>query len=360
MDPSSNNFSGELLSKILSQDKNYAHVLDLLNDGILLVNGAGTIEYANKTFCELSEFDVQSLNGKIITNLLRNVSDDPLLQGAERNFYLKTHSNRNKLVSSKQFVVNSENGDFTIYILKDFTEQKKVEDALEQKNKELNTFIYKVSHDLKGPLTSVIGLINIAKDESKEEVALNYFNLIEKCTQRLDIVLIDLLEVTRLQIGQVEEEHFKMSELMEDVLSNLNEVDNSEIEQVEIKADFPKDLVLYTDKNILTSVIRNLVNNSIKYRKRNIEKPSVKIEVVCDDMIHIKVSDNGIGIEAALHDRVFEMFYRASAYSKGSGLGLYIVKIAVQKLQGTFSIHSAYNEGTSIKINLPINPPQID
>jgi len=352
-----NDFSSILLGNILAQEKNHSPILDLLNDGIILVNRTGSIVYANKTFRELSEFDLHSLKGKTISDLIRNVSDDPMLQGAERSYYLKTHSNRNKLVSSKQVIVNSENGEFIVYILKDFTDQKKVEDALEQKNKELNTFIYKVSHDLKGPLTSVIGLINIAKDETKEDVALNYFNLIEKCTQRLDIVLIDLLEVTRLQIGQVEEGYFTMKELMEEVLSNLNEVDNSEIEQVEIKADFPEDLILFTDKNILTSVVRNLINNSIKYRKRNIENPFVKVEVFCDDMIRLKVSDNGIGIEAALHDRVFEMFYRASAYSKGSGLGLYIVKIAAQKLHGTFSIHSAYNEGTAIKINIPISQP---
>jgi signal transduction histidine kinase len=116
----------------------------------------------------------------------------------------------------------------------------------------------------------------------------------------------------------------------------------------------PDDLAWITDKTRLQIVFFNLISNAIQYQDKF--KPTSYIRISCsrtNNQLLLQIEDNGIGIEQAYQDKVFDMFYRATVNSKGSGLGLYIVKEAVEKLGGTISLRSTHGEGTSFTLSLP-------
>lgn len=347
---------------LLPIKQNLFTLFDSVYDAILYTDSNDKILYSNSSFSTLTGLDRDKIKDQSFNEIFQllplkekegSINASPLHKKGEF-LLLKINNGEKRWVECNKVKVSDDK--FTkegfIYFFRDFSELKKTESALEQKNKDLNTFIYKVSHDLKGPLTSVIGLIHIAKEESNDQNVLNYLDLIEKCTQRLDVVLIDLLEVTRLEIGQVEVSTFDTYELIQEVIEKIGETED--LAGFEFRIEVANDFKINNDRNLIYFILRNLIINGFKYRKRNIGNPFVVIEVTSSDKnTIIKITDNGLGVEKELHERIFEMFYRASPFSKGSGLGLYIVKTAVNKLNGSFEINSTPNEGTSIKILLP-------
>ena len=122
-----------------------------------------------------------------------------------------------------------------------------------------------------------------------------------------------------------------------------------------LQDDMPASPPVAIDKTRLQIVLFNLMSNAIQYRNPQIQNPYIRIDSKCfDDRLWLQIEDNGIGIDQLYQAKVFDMFYRASENSKGSGLGLYIVKEAVEKLSGTIVLHSVLGEGTQFTLELPI------
>jgi signal transduction histidine kinase len=122
--------------------------------------------------------------------------------------------------------------------------------------------------------------------------------------------------------------------------------------EVNFVKELPKDFEIVSDQLLLQSVLQNLIHNAINYR--GAEAPWIKITArKNDDAVEIEVADNGLGIPPDIKDKVFNMFYRGHPDSSGSGLGLFIVKNAVDKLQGHISFDSKLNIGTCFKVTLP-------
>ena len=232
-------------------------------------------------------------------------------------------------------------------------EHIKTAEALKVSNRELDHFVYRASHDLKGPLASMMGLVNIAGMElSDNEVAMRYLGLMDKASKRLDSILIDLIEATQVKQHQVEYTEVNVTEFANNIIANLKHLPNYGNAQIDLEID--TQLVINSDEKLLGSILHNFLANSVRYRDMSKDHQEVKLNVkLQDNEIIVSVSDNGIGIPKEVQHRVFDMFYRGTNQSGGSGLGLYIVRIAVEKLAGQLSLESTEGEGTTFTAKFP-------
>jgi len=243
--------------------------------------------------------------------------------------------------------------------LKDITDLKRSELKLIEKNKdlqkvnnELDSFVYRVSHDLRAPLTSILGLIELIKSEDDPNTIKTYIDLQEKSVRKLDNFIQDIINISRnarqdLSIDRINFEEILDQVFEENQYSNLsNKIENRL--SLNIKDSF------YSDMRRIKIIFNNLISNSIKYTNPYCSNPFVGIDIkVNANEAIIEIIDNGIGIEKQHIGKIFNMFYRADQNKSGSGLGLYIVRETVDKLKGNISVTSNVNVGTNFKIILP-------
>ncbi|OFY84960.1 MAG: hypothetical protein A3F72_18430 [Bacteroidetes bacterium RIFCSPLOWO2_12_FULL_35_15] len=237
---------------------------------------------------------------------------------------------------------------------RDNTSRKKTEQQLYYKVNELNTFMYKATHDLRSPLASVIGLVKLAKDITVEPELKQYFNMIDTSVNRMDKLLIDLFNIVNVTQGKLNISVIDFETMVDEIIDSLSNRPNfSEIIfRKKIKSDT---LFFHSDSRLLYSVLQNIIDNAIKYKRASsFVEPIILITItVIDNVARISVSDNGTGIPSELQNKVFDMFFRATSGTNGTGLGLYIVKSTVEKLGGEVRLKSEENHGTSVFVTLP-------
>jgi PAS domain S-box-containing protein len=232
----------------------------------------------------------------------------------------------------------------------EITDRKRTEKELLESNQELDTFFYKASHDLKGPLASVMGIVNLARLEMPNEQIEKYFEMIETSIKRLDRTLLDLIDLARTRKGSSKLSLIHLKTLVEEILHSLKHVPEFNRINFEIKIDHTIEIL--ADKVLVLSVLQNLIHNAINYC--NHDSPWIRIKIVSNKKgADIEIADNGKGIPDKIKSRVFEMFYRGHPDSSGSGLGLFIVKNALEKMKGNVSFESRVGEGTSFKVYIP-------
>lgn len=235
---------------------------------------------------------------------------------------------------------------------RDITEEKRDREELLYKNNELNTFIYRASHDIRSPIASMMGLAQIALMEYKNHSSEYYFSLINKTSHRLDEILRNLLNLTAIKQDNPVYEEIHLVEFVQNITKSLQ--GNAEYAEASITMHFDEPPVIHSDKNILKSILKHILENSLKYRRLLKESHEINIHFVKGEKkIQLKVIDNGIGIPKDSMNKVCDMFYRGTELSNGSGLGLYMVKNFVEKLHGSMEIKSEENVGTTLLVNLP-------
>jgi signal transduction histidine kinase len=226
---------------------------------------------------------------------------------------------------------------------------------LKKSNQELDKFVYIVSHDLRAPLCSVMGIIEITQLECTEPYILENLEMMKGSIQRLDGFVEDILDYSRNARLEIKKEEINFKEMINDISNNLKFMAGS-ARQVCINSKFNSAAPVQSDKRRMSMVLNNLISNAIRYQNMEIENPFVDIEVnTSDTETDIIVKDNGIGISPELHDKIFEMFYRVSSASVGSGIGLYIVKEAVDAMNGKISLQSEPGKGSEFRITIPNN-----
>lgn len=220
-------------------------------------------------------------------------------------------------------------------------------------NKELDTFIYRASHDLKGPISRIYGLTSLAKLEGSSNGTTKYLDLIQRVTSEMQGLLSKLTEVHEVVNRKITKENI-------DLLSVLGDIKESVINLAQSKNDtrlhfkIEGDEHLYSDKTLVKIILDNLIENALIFRKEANESHQVFVETREDVRFnYIMISDNGIGIDPEIKDKVFEMFFRGSEQSKGSGLGLYLVKTAVEKLHGRINVEVNSDNFTVLTVILP-------
>lgn len=219
-------------------------------------------------------------------------------------------------------------------------------------NSELDKFVYSVSHNLRGPLASVMGLLNIA--ESKAGSVEEIHSMIRQSVMRLDETLKEIIDYSNNARSEIEAQEVNWKAISGTSLEKLQYLPNAgDITSTfdDSEAKFP----FYSDHARLSLIFNSLYSNSILYCTLA-SKPVIHTKItVAYDMVIITVTDNGIGITDSCLPHVFNMFYRASERSSGAGLGLYITKETVKKLGGNIHVESKVNEGTTVTVTLPNN-----
>jgi signal transduction histidine kinase len=227
-------------------------------------------------------------------------------------------------------------------------------EALTKANSELDRFVYSASHDLRSPLMSILGLTNIARHTNKPEEIQQYLDMIASRVHNLDDFLHEIIDFSRNSRTEVVCEDVAVRNLVENISENLKYTVTGK--PIHIEIDIPETLKIKTDTARLTVVLNNLIGNAIKYHDARKEGPFIAIDALRTEAGYkLSVCDNGIGIETEHQSKIFDMFYRASEQSKGSGLGLYIVKETIEKLSGSIQLYSKPGLGTTFTVILPEN-----
>ncbi|MEQ9659091.1 ATP-binding protein, partial [Fulvivirga sp.] len=223
---------------------------------------------------------------------------------------------------------------------------------LQQTNAELDTFIYRASHDLKGPISRIHGLTSLAKLESTSPNDRKYYDLIELVAKDMNKLLAKLTQVHEVIHATVDKELIDLPVLISEVRNNINFLDQGG--DTKYSFDLKSTLQVKSDPFLLTIVLTNLMENALIFRKNSINDHQITIKADEDkESYYIEVIDNGLGIAESHLNKVFNMFFRGSDQSKGSGLGLYLVKVAVEKLHGEISVTSEPNDKTTFFVKFP-------
>lgn len=223
---------------------------------------------------------------------------------------------------------------------------------LTKTNTELDRFVYSTSHDLRAPLTSVMGLINITERTQNPEEISRYLGMMKDRVNSLDRFIRDITDYSRNNRLEIKKEPIDLAALAWEVWENLKF--SPDAENIHFQVEIPEDVKIESDRNRLQVVIANLLSNAVRYHDQRKPEQYIRLRYQAHGSVFsIKVEDNGQGIAKEFHTRVFEMFYRANELSKGSGLGLYIVKEALMKLSGSIQLDSTPGIGTTVTIRLP-------
>ena len=322
---------------------------------ILLVNEK-TCQLLNRKEEDLIGMHISELflkrQKKFLARLLTEVFDEEHTYNRETQFKVR---GKKSLPVSISFSLIKNELDLVGFLLiaKDIQQFLMATDALKQKNDELETLVYRVSHDLKGPLASVAGLFQLLKHEEETLDTLKYYlNLIQESTVKLENTLSGLLEIGLSSNGSLTNHEFNVRDCLADLMTGFNSYPGREDVILLLSAN--RELTINTEEKTFRSVLHNLIENSIKYRKPYITDAVTKISArKYKNGVKIKVKDNGQGMSRQVQRRAFDMFYRGNQLSEGSGLGLFIVKSNLEKLGGEIRIKSQIDHGTEMWIYLP-------
>lgn len=344
----------------VSTENMFKALVEKSNDIILITGKDFVIKYVTGSVEKLLGITTENALGKSLFEFIEVAKAESL-----KSF---TQGNNHKEDKFSEVSLRSINGDeryFDVTIsnlldnqkvnglvinLHDITARKHTEEKLLKANNELDQFIYKTSHDLRAPLLTALGLVELAqKDPEKDKH--DYLNMIKQSLQNLDNFIEDINAFYRNEKLAVRSERIDFDQIIKDEIDNLQNANGTGIE---INYNITRVAELISDSIRLKTVMTNVLSNAIKYSDPNKETSYVNVDVqITPDTCQVKVEDNGIGIRKEYLKSIFDIFYRADENAKGSGLGLYIVKDTVDKLNGQIEVHSDYGKGTAFTITIP-------
>ena len=223
---------------------------------------------------------------------------------------------------------------------------------LQKINHEMDSFVNRTSHDLRTPIISVAGITELIEHETDLKVIAEYTALQKKTLSRMDDLINDIIDFSKNKRLDLKPDEIDFETIIGNTLADHKHTKIAE--GIRIITNIKQYEKFISDSRRLSIIINNLVSNAVKYSDPAKENSWINISViVADNHATIEVSDNGIGIEESQLDKIFTMFYRATSSATGSGLGLYIIKETVDKLNGYITINSKKGDGTSMKVVIP-------
>lgn len=225
-------------------------------------------------------------------------------------------------------------------------------ELLAKTNTELDRFVYSASHDLRAPLRSLLGLIEVTQKTVRPEEIQECLMMMKDRVHNMDLFIKEIIDFSRNARQVLRYEPVNVRAMVQEVINDLKFAEG--MEQIYVRLDISSDFTILTDKSRLSVVLHNLIGNAFKYQDPQKENQEVTVKVTGDnEYARIEISDNGIGIAPEYQEKIFEMFYRASEQSNGSGLGLYIVRETITKLKGGIQVSSTPGLGSVFAITLP-------
>jgi len=342
-------------------------VFESIMDMVIVLDAEFNVESINQSFKDVTGYSIEDMKfnhfKKVIglksmefSSLINNLNIHRKIKNFETNYISKSgHSVSVSISLSKLIGKNGEEKGILV-IAKEIGHLKKIEAELKKRNDELNTFIYKLSHDMRGPLSSIIGLTDIAgKEISKNEKVdpketSYYIDLMRESALKLDGIIRSLNEVIHLRQRKPTSEPI---ELKKEVTLIVKEKFIGDT-KYSVFVDIPEHIIINSDLKLLKILFENLLDNAQKFKNKTQLFPFCEISASeMKNFTLIKIKDNGRGISENHVSKIFTMFHRATADVLGSGLGLFIAKSIVDKLQGEIQVFSKIGEGTEFLIFIP-------
>lgn len=226
---------------------------------------------------------------------------------------------------------------------------------LKETNKELDTFIYQTSHALRAPLMRVIGLFSIIRDSEDESTRDAMQARIDETITGMDRMLYKLLDVQDIKLRDLEPARTDIPQTVKEIVTEIEE--KSELPKATFKLDLPSKKVYVPDRFIIRAILINIVENAYHFRKdENSDQHEISIQIENQDNENLKivVEDSGMGMPEEEIEKAFDMFYRGTYKSQGTGLGLYVVHKSLERLEGSGFLESKEGEWTRVTINIPL------
>jgi PAS domain S-box-containing protein len=355
------------------ENRRLALVANTTTNIVVLADGEGKIEWVNPAFTRITGYSLHEVIGKRPGDVLSgpdtnkeasHLMGEKIRQGLGfKDVEVVNYTKEGKpyWVSIEVQPILDHTGKITQFIAieSDITERKADQRALLDRNEELiktnaelDRFVYSASHDLRAPIASLLGLIEVARLEKNPETILQLLEMQKKSLLRMDRFIKDIVDHSRNTRLLVESARIDFERMIHSTFEQLQFMENVHRIRKIVTVDQTGDFASSSTR--LDIVFNNLISNAIKYADLRKEDPFLEVKVVANNKrVVIRVNDNGEGIPAESQPRIFDMFYRASGNGAGSGLGLYIVKEAIQKLEGTIQVYSEYGKRTEFVVEIP-------
>jgi PAS domain S-box-containing protein len=317
----------------------------------------------NNKFCDVSGYSRHELLGKnprmlnsehhpksFWTNMYNSLQEAHVWRGEIRN---KTKDGRFFWVDMSVVPVYDENNHIYKYmaIAYPITDRKMAEIRSDKIHRELMTFMYKASHNLRGPVATLSGLINVAQMEVQDPLSTRYIKMLGERANHLEFTLSELIAITKVKQEDLSLAPLDFQALLDDTLLSFEKPirEHGVLVDLTIKTQKP----FITDERLLRGILFYLIDNSIKFRNNSEPRIRVVVEQQSGGIL-LTVADNGPGIDPAIQEKIYDMYYRGHEKSQGSGLGLYIVASIVERLCGYITLESSGNDdGATFRIFLP-------
>lgn len=334
-----------------------------VSDKVCLIKSdiEGKFKYINEAGCNLFEIKDSSFE---IKDLFADPDDwEDLRFKLKKGYNFKNSSYLLKSTSNKNYWTNISieiTGEGNIYwVFKDISsvqEQKQEIEhqraMLEKSKNELDRIIYSASHDLRSPISSVLGLLNLLNLAHSDQEKSEYMLLIQSSVMKLDALVQNLARISKNSNATVKDERIDFDDLFEKIKNELSFHPN--FPKIKIEKACSHKNIFYCDSERIKLLLSNILKNCLDFIDSNKSQSFVDIEFIFSaEKVIIKIFDNGIGISKSNIGRVFDLFYRGSDRAKGSGLGLFESREIVIKLGGKIKLHSEYTVGTSLEIEIP-------
>lgn len=302
--------------------------------------------------------DTDEKSGVRWREIFRRVLNGEVIRGED---YVKIYGKPHQFYSVASPIMVDGKVEQVIVINVDISQLKKAEKQLKSQNEklkklnaELDRFVYSASHDLRAPLASLLGLIDLSKREPLNPALKEYLSLMNTSITKLDGFISDITDYSRNLRLKTSHVKVDFESLVKDIYNSLMFMSS---DKIKLTVNVTGRYNFYSDIDRLKLILSNLISNSIRYRKTR-GKPYIKVEVKKEkDKAIIQIIDNGIGIEEKYQKKVFEMFFRANDQNTGSGLGLFIVQETTDKLKGKIKLKSKPNKGSNFTLEIPNSKP---
>jgi PAS domain S-box-containing protein len=334
--------------------------------GQALFDLGGNLIRTNKKLSEIAGYSAEKLSDIYFNDHTRSLGAD---EGSP--VYQILYLNQNTLQQQEMFTFRKDDGSeialivstskvydhqdelsFYIKSFEDVSVLRHSEMQIRRMAQEFDHFVYRAFHDLQGPLASIEGICNLLKMEATAPESKDYADMIGQISVKMKKALMGMLEAAKINDLDRETATIDFEALIRNIRTDLEKTAGSD--EVNILLDVPKNIIFRTDPAYLGIIIKHLLENAVIFRDTHKTQPFVKlhIEQTEQDHLHIRIEDNGIGINQEDQTEVFQMFCRKSARSRGAGIGLYLTKQSVERLGGSIRLESSPGRGTTVEVLL--------
>ncbi|NNE31570.1 MAG: PAS domain S-box protein [Winogradskyella sp.] len=360
----------KVVSELKAIEAKYSTIFQSINVGIIVVaDSNGNISEWNQGAESAFGYSEKEVLGQSLTLL---IAEEHMETSIQQLLYLKDHLEDCAQGDTLEMVGVRKNGEkfpvefavsswycgkdrYFSAIMLDISNRKSLENKLQQKTEDLEQFLYRAAHDLKAPLTTIEGLINLIKHENKQEHISNIIEMLDVSLNRGKLLLDNLSFASVISQKKCQVSSININKEVDKTLQALSSLEN--FEEIKFCINVNEDIRFYSNKDLFNSMLQNLIQNAIYYCKplEASHLPTITIDVSqSHQSLDILIKDNGRGISDENLERIFDLYYRVNNEGvQGSALGLYIVKCIVDDLSGHINVESELNIGTTFRIEIP-------